>query len=142
MKAVQIYDVTKEDYIQIGSGLVSHNSASVPFTQEPTFIAINRCIREGDKVVGGIIAEVYCWKVLYIDILWVEEEYRGRGYASALMADVENRAKELGCKLSHLDTFDFQAKPFYEKLGYTTFGTLENCPEGHNRYYMSKKLID
>jgi len=46
----------------------------------------------------------------------------------------------MGCRISHLDTFDFQAKGFYEKLGYTVFGVLEDCPEGHNRYYMSKKL--
>jgi hypothetical protein len=40
--------------------------------------------------------------------------------------------------MSHLDTFDWQAKEFYEHLGYEVFGILENCPRGHNRYYMKK----
>lgn len=44
--------------------------------------------------------------------------------------------------LSHiiLDTFDFQAKNFYIKQGYEIFGILDNCPEGHKRYYMKKNI--
>ena len=45
-----------------------------------------------------------------------------------------------GAKLIHLDTFDFQAKEFYEKQGYIVFGILENCPEKHYRYYLKKVL--
>lgn len=85
------------------------------------------------------MAEIY-WSILSIDILWVKEDYRNRGYASALVADVETIAKEKNCKIAHLDTFDFQARGFFEKLGYTVFGVLEDCPEDHSRYYMSKKL--
>lgn len=40
----------------------------------------------------------------------------------------------------HLDTFDFQAKDFYLKLGYQVFGVLDNCPQDHSRYFMSKIL--
>jgi len=39
-----------------------------------------------------------------------------------------------------LDTFDFQAKDFYTKQGYEVFGILDNCPEGHKRYYMKKNI--
>jgi ribosomal protein S18 acetylase RimI-like enzyme len=52
---------------------------------------------------------------LYIDVLWVKEESRGDGYGSALLEEMEKIAKEKGCKLVHLDTFDFQAKDFYER---------------------------
>ncbi|MCL2377274.1 MAG: GNAT family N-acetyltransferase [Defluviitaleaceae bacterium] len=141
MSTIQIYDAAKNEQEDIGFGIVEHNNSQVPFTQEPTFVAINRCIKEGDEVIGGIMAEVYCWNILHIDLLWVKDEHRNKGYASALLNDAENTAKEMGCKLSHLDTFDFQAKGLYEKLGYTVFGVLEDCPEGHSRYYMSKKLL-
>jgi len=76
------------------------------------------------------------------DGLWVKDDYRHRGYASALIDDVERKASEMNCRMAHLDTFDFQAKELYEKLGYTVFGVLEDCPAGHSRYYMSKKLFD
>jgi len=140
MDTIQIYEATKEEQRVIGLGLNEHNSSQVAFSQEPDWIAINRCIKDCDRVVGGIIAYIYCWKILCIDILWVDPEHRNKGYATALMNDAENTAKEIGCRLAHLDTFDFQAKGLYEKLGYTVFGVLEDCPEGHSRYYMSKKL--
>ena len=41
-----------------------------------------------------------------------------------MLAEVESAAKEKGCYLIHLDTFDFQAKEFYEKQGYAVFGVL------------------
>jgi hypothetical protein len=45
-----------------------------------------------------------------------------------------------GCQGAHLDTFSFQAKGFYEKLGYRVFGELEECPAGNSRFYLWKKL--
>ena len=42
-------------------------------------------------------------------------------------------------KFSLVDTFDFQAKEFYEKFGYVLFATLEDTPSpGHTRYYFRK----
>ena len=41
-----------------------------------------------------------------------------------------------------LDTLSFQARPFYEKLGYRVYGQLEDFPagSGHTRYYLTKTL--
>jgi len=33
-----------------------------------------------------------------------------------------------------------EKKDFYLKQGYSIFGTLENAPKGHCRYYMKKEL--
>ena len=70
----------------------------------------------------------------------MKEEARGLGYGSALLKEVERIAKEKGCNLVHLDTFDFQAKGFYIKQGYEIFGVLDNCPTDHKRYYMKKNI--
>jgi len=140
MDIFKIDDATQEEQSYIGSCLVSFNNSKVPFTQEPLTSYINKCIKDGNEVVGGILAEVYCWNILSIDVLWVKDEHRNKGYAKALVDAVESEAKKMGCLISHLDTFDFQAKELYEKLGYTVFGVLEDCPEGHKRYYMSKRL--
>lgn len=59
-----------------------------------------------------------------------------------MLNKIEEEAKEAGVELIHLDTFDFQAKEFYLKHGYEVFGTLENCPLDHKRYYMKKNLKD
>ena len=62
------------------------------------------------------------------------------GWGSRLLREIENIAAQEGCSLIHLDTFDFQARDFYLRQGYELFGTLEDCPENHCRYYLQKKL--
>ena len=111
---------------------------SIPFTHP--YQRFNRVIKLDNEVIAGITATVYSWDVMEIEVVWVKENFRHKGYATALLQDMEQRAKEMKCNLIHLDTFDFQAKGLYEKVGYTVFGTLEDCPKGHKRYYMSKKI--
>ena len=57
------------------------------------------------------------------------------------MAAAERYAIEKGGTDSFLETFSFQARPFYEKLCYRVFGTLDNYPEGHTYYYLTKHLV-
>ena len=56
------------------------------------------------------------------------------------MIEIERLAHERRCSYCYLDTFSFQARPFYEKLGYKVFGTLEDHPKGHTHYFMKKAL--
>lgn len=122
--------------------LVEYNLSQVPAEQEVLFDALNRKITDDNgKIIAGCVARMYCWNVAYIDALWVEEAYRGKGLGAKLLDDIEADAKEKGCYLIHLDTFDFQSKKFYEKLGYEVFGRLEDCPRGHCRFYLKKDLI-
>jgi len=70
--------------------------------------------------------------------LWVKEP--GQGLGRKLIEQVEELARENGLRGVFLDTFEFQARPFYEKLGFTTFGTLENAVGDGARYFMQKRL--
>ena len=131
---------TDEEAEFIDDSLVEFNLSKVPPTQED-FISFNTKVTDDDgNVIAGCLAGMYFWNVVYIDILWVDERYRKKGLGSALLKEVERKAKEEGGYIVHLDTFDWQAKEFYEKNGYTVFGTLENCPKDHNRYYMTKTI--
>ena len=40
----------------------------------------------------------------------------------------------------NLGTVEFQAKNFYEKIGYSVILTKENDPKGYKSYTMIKKL--
>lgn len=141
MQDYKILESTDEEIGFIDKGIVEFNFSQVPFTQKPAFIPINRIIKDiNGTVLAGINSVLYCWNCLYIDILWVKDEYRNSGFGSALLDEVEKMAKEKGCTLVHLDTFDFQAKDFYIKHKYEVFGVLDNCPTGHQRYYLKKDL--
>ncbi len=90
-------------------------------------------------IIGGLVAETG-WRWLHIDLLWVAENHRGRGLGRRLLHSAENEARARGAGHAYLDTFDFQARPFYEREGYTVFGVQDDFPPGHRRFYLRKDL--
>jgi GNAT superfamily N-acetyltransferase len=94
---------------------------------------------ENGEVLGGLLGDVWAaW--LHIRTLAVAAPARGHGFAREMMHRAELYAIDRGCTDAFLDTFSFQARPFYEKLGYRVFGRLENHPAGHQHYFMTKRL--
>ena len=97
-------------------------------------------VEDGGKIVGGCLASIDSRREVVIDVLWVEESCRGQGIASMLLREAERYAKEKGCLLATLGTFDFQARGLYEKHGYTVYAVGEDCPKGHLHYSLFKRL--
>jgi GNAT superfamily N-acetyltransferase len=95
---------------------------------------------ESDEVVGGVIAHCFGGWV-YISLLWVDKSMRNLGYGAQLMHLLESEAIQYGCQNAHLDTYSFEAKPFYERLGYELFATLEDYPKGYCKYFLKKRLV-
>ncbi|KOR24761.1 GNAT family N-acetyltransferase [Clostridium sp. L74] len=141
MNGYIIRESSSEESDLIVDRLVEYNLSKVPVKQEDTFLWINRVVEDTKgEIIAGILSKIYCWNCLYIDALWVKEEYRKDGLGTKLLKEVEKIAKDKNCKLIHLDTFDFQAKDFYIKHGYEIFGILDQCPENHKRYFMKKNI--
>ena len=131
---------TDEEQELISDEIMHFNARAVPFTQKETPIFKNYVLKDNNKIIAGINAIIYHWGILFIDEIYVSEAYRHQRLGTYLMDKVEQEALAHGATLSHVDTFDFQAKDFYLKQGYEIFGVLENCPPNHNRYYLKKKL--
>jgi GNAT superfamily N-acetyltransferase len=94
---------------------------------------------DGDAVLGGVLGDIWGgW--LHVSFLWVAEEHRGRGHGTTLLRRAEEYAVARGCANVYLETHSFQARPFYEKLGYKVFGSLEAFPPGHAKYFLRKRL--
>jgi len=90
------------------------------------------------QMIGGLSgATAYGW--LFIELLFVPEPLRGQGVGTELLRRAEAAAVARGCHSVWLDTFEFQARGFYERLGYTCFGELKNYPTA-SRFFMSKQL--
>ena len=94
---------------------------------------------EDGKVLGGLWGATH-WQWLFVHLLWLPETLRGAGLGRDLLRRAEAEAMARGCANVWLDTYSFQAPGFYEKLGYTVFGTLEGYPPGHRRYFLQKRL--
>jgi len=95
---------------------------------------------EDGKIRGGLTGDLWGgW--LYVAYLWVDEDLRKEGYATQLMQQAEDEARTYGCRNAELSTFSFQARPFYEKLGYSVIAELEVYPPGHSKFYLRKALV-
>ncbi|MCX7328909.1 MAG: GNAT family N-acetyltransferase [Hyphomicrobiales bacterium] len=137
MATVQVEKTYAKARKAILKGLVAYNRSQIGRRKWKN-IAITIRNDAGD-IVGGVTGEAWAdW--LFIQLLWLDEAHRGQDLASRAMDAVEDEARAFGAKHAYLDTFSFQARPFYEKRGYRVFGTLENYPDAHSRYWMTKSL--
>jgi GNAT superfamily N-acetyltransferase len=92
-----------------------------------------------DEILGGLLAVSY-WGSFYISDVVVPETARRQGLGAELMRQAEQEARARGCRHMWLDTFEFQARPFYERLGFEVFGRLDGLAPFFPRYFMKKTL--
>ena len=123
----------------VKQGLYAHNRKAVGYRDLTPFSLF--ALNDKNEVIGGLLGESI-WGWLLIDILWVDESVRGQGYGEELMTRAEEIARENGWTHIILETFSFQALPFYQKLGFVVYGQLDDFPPGQTRYSLKKKLAD
>jgi GNAT superfamily N-acetyltransferase len=94
---------------------------------------------EAGDTVGGLWGEtLFGW--LRIQLLFVPERLRGRSLGTEIMQHAEALAAARGCIGASLDTYSFQARRFYEKLGYDLVGTITDCPPGGARHFLQRRF--
>lgn len=128
---------TAADLAEVKAGLLAYNGQFIDITQ---LRDIGVFITDGEgKKTGGLTGSTNGnW--LRIDMLWVSDALRGQGAGSRLIRAAEEEARRRGCLYAQVDTASFQARPFYEKMGYTVVFMLENYPREHQRIYLTKTL--
>ena len=131
---------TEEDQEFIEEKLVEIDDSIAPPVVEEEEDFIFKVIDEEGNTVGGCVLEIDERKIADLDILWIDESHRRQGLGSALIRKAERTAREKGCDLMYLGTFDFQARPLYEKHGFTVKGVIRDWPRGHEIYLLTKRL--
>jgi len=136
--SISIYDQPDpHDVRAIEAGLTAFNLLHAPPENDQPLLVVARAA--DNRVVGGAVGNTW-WGWLRIDALWVDEAVRYQGLGTRLMRAAEAEALRRECHHVFLDTLSFQALPFYQKLGYTVFGQLDDLPIGHVRYFLQKPL--
>src|ERR1700742_3218125 len=104
------------------AGMKTFNNAAVQNLNPHKIVAT---VRDDEaRVVGGVIGGL-AGDSMYLEVVWTASSVRGTGLGRKLMAMAETEAKRLGAREVWLYTMSFQAKPFYEKLGYQQFAELK-----------------
>jgi ribosomal protein S18 acetylase RimI-like enzyme len=92
---------------------------------------------------GAVVGGVYGWTAfgwLKIEVLWVCEDLRGRGFGKQLLLAAEAEGIRRGCRYATLDSFSFQAPELYKRHGYEEFAVLDNIAGNQTWHFLKKDL--
>lgn len=137
LRITMLEKTTEADYQAVLSPLHAYN---VGRAGDPGIETVALLLTDETGVsVGGLWGQIaYNW--LVIELLSVPEEYRGAGLGRTLMERANEIAQSRDCIGIWLDTFEFQAFEFYTKLGFETFGVLDDHPLGQKRFFLRKRF--
>ncbi|MGV1803327.1 GNAT family N-acetyltransferase [Agrobacterium vitis] len=131
-------NVTSQQKASILDALLTYNNAMALHAFYVEFAILLRDPESGD-VIGGLYGLTdHGWS--FVKLLVVPEAYRGLGLGRRLMEEAEAIARRHESEGIWLETFDFQARPFYEKLGFQLFGELEAGEKAHGQYFLKKRF--
>jgi ribosomal protein S18 acetylase RimI-like enzyme len=148
MKQVNFESLIEEcssykDLDVIVKSLGAFNLSKAPQTVQKYWIKFNyKVSNNSDEIIGGIMSMLSPWGGVHVNSLWVSKNQRKKGIGARLLKKVEQEGISKGATICFLETFDFQAKGFYEKMGYKVFGTFKDYPKGHNLNYLFKNLVE
>ena len=135
-----ISEPTDDDVKKFQQGLESYNLERTKGEFNSPQPWHNLVLRDQDgTVVGGILTSTLYW-TQYLEVLWVDEKYRGLGYGRDLVLEAQRLAKEIGCISSHVYTFSWQAPEFYQTVGYNLLVTYDGYHNGIKEHVLMMPL--
>jgi GNAT superfamily N-acetyltransferase len=125
-----------EAYADLERRLAAFNRSHAPPWTAEVFTVV---LRDADGSLRGGARAVVRLGSVEIRVVWLDEELRTQKLGETIIRAVEDEARTRGARAALLDTYEFQARGFYERLGYTCFGIFE-YPDGVKRFYLSRTL--
>lgn len=92
---------------------------------------------ENGDTVGGLNGFCY-YGCLYMDQLYIVEKYRGQGWGKKLVLAAEELGRAQECRMFTVTTMDWEARGFYEKLGYKVVSVIEGYENDAVMYVLRK----
>ena len=132
-----IIELTEEQSEELNEALEEFDTEHITYRMEGS---VCLGMQKDGELIAGVNAYVTCFKILYIETLFVQEEYRRTGLGKQLITELEKRAKEMGVNLIRVDTFDWQGKDFYLQLGYELAGQYACDEDGYSEYFFIKRI--
>lgn len=98
------------------------------------------CIEDEQKEIFGVVNGVTYYGCLYVDMLWIHNKLRNKGWGTKLMQEAEIIGKGQNCSFATVNTMDWEALPFYQKLDYTIEFVREGYEKNSKMYLLRKAL--
>jgi ribosomal protein S18 acetylase RimI-like enzyme len=129
--------LTPELKIKIFDGFGRH--ALEMTGHDETFENTAFVLNDGDTFAGAVVVETF-WGALHLKYVYVEENYRGKGFATQLMEKCFDFARENQCPFIFVETMNFQALGFYQKMGFELEFTRSGYCRDTSFNYLKKTL--
>ena len=133
-----VHGPDEADRATILTGLIAFNDSMVGPSESAV---VGLVVREhaAGPVLGGLWGRrSRHW--LFVELLVLPEHARGQRLGTELMGRAEALMADIGGMGVWLDTFSFQARPFYEKRGYRVFGEIPDYPAPHRRFLLARRV--
>jgi GNAT superfamily N-acetyltransferase len=102
---------------------------------------LSAVVRDASGQVAGGLAGQTMRGWLNVELFVMPETVRRSGLGSQVLTMVHEAARARGVTGARLTTGSYQAPLFYEKHGYTAYGSLPDfLPGGHTRFLMAKRF--
>lgn len=124
-----------EAYAELNARLVAFNRQQVDWSDQ-TFTVV---LRDEDGAIRGGARGFLRMGAVEVRGVWLDPDLRRTGLGRRLIERLEQEARARGASCALLDTYEFQARGFYEGCGYGVFATFD-YPSGLRRFYLTKQL--
>lgn len=98
-------------------------------------------VKDAEGAILGGIEGYTIYGCLHIDMFWLSPELRHNEIGSKLIKQVEAIARERGCSFATVNTMDWEALSFYERLGFAIEFVREGYDKGSKMYLLRKKIL-
>ena len=105
MPAIAVERTIGETKRAVIGGLIRYNEEKMGKQHYRRFAV---SLREKKKIVGGVVGEVWM-TVLFIQLFWIDQRFRGKGRGTKLIKKIEDEARRFGALRSYVDTMSVQA---------------------------------
>ena len=132
---------TNEEMDQIQNAVVTDKRLKTHGAFYEGGIEISLVLKDSTGNVRGGVTACTVYKVMHLEVLWVDEKYRRHGYGSQLVLGAEQIGLEKRCQTAQTWTFSFQGPEFYPSIGYKPIGVYDGYPNGITEHAFMKRLI-
>jgi len=130
------HNKTMKDIDKLKNNMLIYNSN---FVKNYKKFSIFLKDKKNKNVKGGLCGYIQSG-VMFVETFIIDENLRRKKLGTKILQTAEKIAKKNNCNCIYLDTFNFQALSFYQKLGYEIFSKLDDYDDGIVLYWLKKKL--
>jgi Acetyltransferases len=139
------FDSSEENKSFLYTGLENHNFPKNEYLNPKIYQKDKKYFGfyayEDDIIIGGAYGWIEYENWVKLSLLYVDDNYRNFDIGTKLIKLVEDFSKENKVTGIIVNTWDFQARGFYEKMGFTLYAQLEDYPIGATFLSLKKVMV-